>query len=251
MPINPYYSEEIHGPHQIFKLGNFELESGITLPDAKLAFKSFGKLNATRNNAILFPHIWSGTPKALEMFINENRPLDPSKYFIILPGQFANGFSSSPNNTPPPFNDGAFPAVTFGDDVRAQHRLLTKLYGITEARNLHAYQKTGVFPEGTVIVKELTLVLNPTFPDGSRTELSGRGFFNGRFNGIDVTVKDSKRLAKTNGWGFFTFGHHAQPYAQTASESPATECAGCHPANVAKTDMTWVRFYPLLREKHN
>lgn len=118
-----------------------------------------------------------------------------------------------------------------------------------EARNLQAYKKTGKFPEGTLIVKELTLVLNPAFPDGSRTEPSGRGFFNGPFNGIDATVKDSRRFAKTNGWGFFTFGHHAKPYAASAAEAPVSECAGCHMANVAKTDMTWVQFYPLLHEK--
>ena len=120
-----------------------------------------------------------------------------------------------------------------------------------EARNLDAYLKTGVFPEGTVFVKELTRVLNPTFPDGSRTEPSGRGFFNGEFNGIDATVKDSKRFAKTNGWGFFTFGHHPLPYDKVAAESSVTQCAGCHIANVAKTDMTWVQFYPMLREHAN
>jgi hypothetical protein len=118
-----------------------------------------------------------------------------------------------------------------------------------EARNFKAYKQTGKFPEGTLIVKELTLVLNPTFPDGSRTEPSGRGFFNGPFNGIDATVKDSKRFAKTNGWGFFTFGHHAMPYAASAAEAPVSECAGCHMANVAKTDMTWVQFYPVLHDK--
>jgi hypothetical protein len=118
-----------------------------------------------------------------------------------------------------------------------------------EKRNFDAYQKTGTFPEGTVLVKELTLVLNPTFPDGSRKEPSGRGYFNGAFNGMDVAVKDSKRFAATNGWGYFTFGHHAEPYAQTTAESPKSECAWCHMANVAKTDMTWVQFYPILREK--
>jgi hypothetical protein len=116
-----------------------------------------------------------------------------------------------------------------------------------EEKNVDAYLKTESFPEGTVFVKELTRVLDPTFPDGSRTEPSGRGYFNGEFNGIDVTVKDSKRFAKTNGWGFFTFGHHPLPYAKSATESPASECAGCHVAYVAKTDMTWVQFYPLLR----
>src|SRR5215470_16861679 len=116
-----------------------------------------------------------------------------------------------------------------------------------EEKNLDVYLKTGAFPEGTVLVKELTRVLNPTFPDGSRTEPSGRGYFNGAYNGMDVTVKDSKRFAKTNGWGFFNFGHHLPPCEKTAAERSATECAGCHIANVAKTDMTWIQFYPQLR----
>ena len=118
-----------------------------------------------------------------------------------------------------------------------------------EQKNVDAYLRTGSFPEGTVIVKELTRVLNPTFPDGSRQEPSGRGYFNGAYNGIDLSIKDSKRFAKTNGWGFFTFGHHPMPYNKSSAERPASECAGCHIANVAKTDMTWIQFYPLLRDK--
>jgi len=130
MTHSNYYSEERHGKHQIFELGDFVLEGGITLPAAKLAFKTQGTLNAAKNNAILFPHMWSGTSASMEIFIGEGRPIDPSKYFIILPGQFANGFSSSPSNTPAPFNGGAFPHVTIGDDVCAQHRLLTEHFGI-------------------------------------------------------------------------------------------------------------------------
>jgi hypothetical protein len=118
-----------------------------------------------------------------------------------------------------------------------------------EKKNVDAYFKTGTFPEGTVIVKELTRVLNPTFPDGSRKEPSGRGYFNGEYNGIDASVKDSKRFAQTNGWGYFTFGHHPLPYDKTSAEKHVAECAGCHLANVASTDMTWIQFYPLLRDK--
>ncbi len=118
-----------------------------------------------------------------------------------------------------------------------------------EKKNVDAYLKTGEFPEGTVIVKELTRVLDPKFPDGSRKEPSGRGFFNGELNGIDLSVKDSKRFAKTGGWGYFTFGHHPMPYDKTAKEASPTQCAGCHTTYVAKTDMTWIQFYPLLRDK--
>src|SRR5262249_43207020 len=118
-----------------------------------------------------------------------------------------------------------------------------------ERRNFDAYQKTGTFPEGTVLVKELVLLQEPAFPDGSQQAPSGRGYFDGAFNGMDVSVKDTKKFAKTNGWGYFTFGHHAEPYETTAAESSVAECAGCHIGNVAKTDMTYVQFYPVLQEK--
>jgi len=67
-----YYSEANHGPHQIFELGNYELESGITLPNAKIAYKTHGALNEARDNVVLFPHMWSGTPKAMEIFIGHD-----------------------------------------------------------------------------------------------------------------------------------------------------------------------------------
>src|SRR5258708_4557736 len=118
-----------------------------------------------------------------------------------------------------------------------------------EKKNVDVYLKTGDFPEGTVIVKELTRVLDPVFPDGSRKEPSGRGDFNGAYNVIDLSIKDSKRFAKTNGWGYFPFVHHPLPYDATSEERPVTECAGCHIANVAKTDMTWIQFYPQLRDR--
>lgn len=127
-----YYSEENHGRHEYLDLGDFPLIGGGTLPGAKLSYKTHGSLNDAKDNAILFPHMYSGTPKAMEGFIGEGRPLDPAKYFIILPGQFGNGFSSSPSNMPAPLDKGRFPQVTYGDDVVAQHRLVTEVFGITE-----------------------------------------------------------------------------------------------------------------------
>ena len=67
---------------------------------------------------------------------------------------------------------------------------------------------------------------------------------------MDVTVKDSKRYAATNNWGFYNFGHHAQPYAESAQLAARESCAGCHMAGASKTDMTWVQFYPNLRSKN-
>lgn len=119
-----------------------------------------------------------------------------------------------------------------------------------EDRNLSAYQRDGKFPEGTVIVKELVRLRGGSFPDGSASYASGRGFSPGTFNGMDVMVKDSSRYAATNGWGFFNFGHHALPYEASAKAASEAECAGCHRAGAGKTDMTWVDFYPVLRGKN-
>ena len=99
-----------------------------------------------------------------------------------------------------------------------------------QEKNLEAYQRDGVFPEGTVIVKELVRLKEAGYPDGSSDSPSGRGFGAGDFNGMDVTVKDSRRYAKTNGWGFYNFGHRALPYEATSKEASEAECAGCHRA---------------------
>ena len=106
-----------------------------------------------------------------------------------------------------------------------------------------AYPATGKWPEGTMMVKELQLVDGPAeFKDGSRFEPSGRGYFPGAVNGLDVSVKDSKRFAKTKNWGFFNFNHSAPPYLKAVAERPVGECAGCHVAN-AHEDMVYVKLY--------
>src|SRR6201984_136511 len=149
--------------------------------------------------------------------------------------------------TPEGLNDGKYNCDQPGGCTRSNFTEYHHVF--IEQKNVDAYLRTGDFPEGTVIVKELTRVLNPTFPDSSRKEPSGRGYFNGVYNGIDMSIKDSKRFEKTNGWGFFTYGHHPLPYEKTSAERPVAECAGCHTANVADTDMTWIQFYPMLRDK--
>jgi hypothetical protein len=113
-----------------------------------------------------------------------------------------------------------------------------------EPGSYEIYKKTGQFPEGTILFKELQLTLPGENPDGSRTEPSGRGYFPGPFNGADVTVKDSKRFPDTNGWGYFNFNHH-EPKASMAKVKAKSECAFCHIAS-AKKDEVWTQFYPLL-----
>ncbi len=109
------------------------------------------------------------------------------------------------------------------------------------------YRETGVFPEGTIMLKELQLTIPGDEADGSRTEVSGRGFFPGEFNGIDISVKDTQRFPEGQGWGYFNFGHHAPPYAKTAAAAPVEACAQCHIDN-ADEDMVFSRFYAPLKK---
>jgi len=115
-----------------------------------------------------------------------------------------------------------------------------------EPGSYEIFKKTGEFPEGTIMFKELQRVLGPQdFPDGSLTQPSGRGYFPGAFNGADVTVKDSKRYAQTgSNWGYYNFNHH-EPKAPTAKLRPKSECSFCHLAGAKKYE-TWTQFYRLL-----
>jgi len=153
---------------------------------------------------------------------------------LVLPSGFRKWIFMGGPITPNALNNGKAPFPEFHD-----------VY--IELENFRYYQKYGKFPEGTVLVKELALTQPGKYPDGSVDSASGRGYFPSALHGIDVMVKDSKRFGNTNDWGFFTFGHHALPYDSTAKLMPAGQCAFCHIAGVAKTDMVWVQYYPLLR----
>ena len=114
---NSYYSQDVHGPYELHDIGNLELEEGGTIRDCKLAYATFGNLNAAKDNAILIPTWYSGTSKIMEqVFIGQGRALDPDKYFIIVVNQIGGGLSTSPHNTPARRN-GEFPHVRIGDDV--------------------------------------------------------------------------------------------------------------------------------------
>ncbi|KAF7195330.1 putative acyltransferase [Pseudocercospora fuligena] len=81
--------------YSVFDLGDWKLKHGGTIPKAQIAYKTF------------------------------------DKYFIIITALFGNGQSSSPSNRK---DIRPWPEVTFYDNVRAQHELVTKKFGVSHAR---------------------------------------------------------------------------------------------------------------------
>ena len=129
--------------YKTFSLGDIELQSGVVLPDAKLTCQTYGTLNAARDNAILLPTFYTGTHKRNEGFFGEGRAMDPARHFIISVDMFGNGMSSSPSNSPPPFDGPNFPNVTLYDNIKQQQRLVTEELGIEQLALVAGWSMAG------------------------------------------------------------------------------------------------------------
>lgn len=125
--------------YKTFQLGEFTLENGTVLPDTKLTYSTQGSLNSEGDNAILLPSFYAGNHHGYDFLIGKDKALDPEKHFIIATNMFANGLSSSPSNTPPPFNGPNFPAISTRDNVAAVYRLLTEELGVTQLKAIVGY----------------------------------------------------------------------------------------------------------------
>ena len=99
-----------------FELGNFALQSNTILEKAFIGFRTYGSLNAARDNVIVFPTWYTGTNDQVEPYVGVGKALDPEKFFIVVPDMFTNGSSSSPSNTPDPHHALKFPLVTSTSD---------------------------------------------------------------------------------------------------------------------------------------
>ena len=131
-------------------LGDLALQSGATLYDAQLAWKSYGMLSPARDNVIVYPTSYTATHDDQEWLIGPGRILDPQHWFIITPDMFGNGLSSSPSN-----HDDYPALVSTADNVRAQHRLLGEQFGVTRVACAYgfsmgaqqAYHWAALFPD--------------------------------------------------------------------------------------------------------
>ena len=122
------------GDNTVFELEDFAFESGATLPNARLSYVTYGALNESKTNVVLRPSWYSGNHHGYEFLSGPGKALDPSEYFIVATDMFANGLTSSPSNTPPPFAGPDFPEIAIRDNVNTTHRLLTEELGVEHLR---------------------------------------------------------------------------------------------------------------------
>ena len=119
------------------------LDSGARLAPLEVAYKTYGRLNADKTNAVLICHALTldqhaasvhpttGKPGWWNRAIGPGLPLDPERYFIICANVVGGcmgttGPASSDPATGAPYGLG-FPVITIGDMVRAQAMLVEAL----------------------------------------------------------------------------------------------------------------------------
>lgn len=122
--------------------GPFPLELGGELEGVTVAYETYGKLNARKDNAILICHALSGDshvakhndqdePGWWELLIGPGRPVDTNRYFVICSNLLggcrgSTGPGSLNPKTGRPYG-GDFPTITVRDMVEAQRLLIDSL----------------------------------------------------------------------------------------------------------------------------
>lgn len=103
------------------------------------------------------------------------------------------------------------------------------------------WKKNGEFRDGTILVKELVSV-------GSKAAVSGNGYFEGNFVGLEATIKSSKHFPNEPGnWAYFSFSTPDHKTLTTSAKAfPKEACNACHQVS-AETDWVFTQYYPVLR----
>ena len=127
----------------LFSNTNCTLDSGYNLENFKIAYKSFGKLNKNKNNAILVCHALTGDQFVTgknpitnkdgwwTRMVGPNKPIDTNKYFIICTNVLGGCVGSTgPKEINVKTNSHFgtdFPSITIRDMVKAQKYLIDAL----------------------------------------------------------------------------------------------------------------------------
>ncbi|GAA5140561.1 hypothetical protein GCM10023320_78370 [Pseudonocardia adelaidensis] len=256
-------------PHHVHEIPDLTLACGSTLRPARIAYQTYGTLNAAKDNAIVYPTWYSGRHWDNEWLIGEDKALDPNRWFIIVPNMLGNGLSSSPSNTPPPWDRARFPQIAVRDNVAAQHRLVTEVFGIEKLALVlgwsmgagQTYQWAVSHPEMVQRILPFcgsarTAPHNRVFLDSLRYALrADAAFAEGWYEPDALPVRGLRAFARIYaGWGFSQAfywdevcgGSSASPPSRTsrsgsgrASSSTAGTRTTCSPCSTRGGTATW------------
>ena len=124
-------------------LGEFHLESGASIQNCRVGYRTFGKLNAEKSNAVLFPTWFGGTTEDLISLIGPGKLIDSSKYFVITVDALGDGVSTSPSNSQSQPHM-KFPALTIRDMVNSQHQLAKDVLHLPHLRAVMGISMGGM-----------------------------------------------------------------------------------------------------------
>jgi homoserine O-acetyltransferase/O-succinyltransferase len=134
---------QAEGAQQFAELGDFRLGNGSVIRDFRLGYRTLGKLNAERSNAILWPSWLGGKSEDLLPSVGPDKWVDSTRYFVILVDAIGDGMTSSPSNsTKQPLLK--FPEFTIRDMVESEHRLATDVLHLSHVRAVMGLSMGGM-----------------------------------------------------------------------------------------------------------
>src|SRR5262249_33446976 len=134
---------QTEGAQQFADLGDLRLRNGGVIRDFRLGYRTFGKLNAEKSNAILWPSWLGGKSQDLVQFIGPTKVVDISRYFVILVDAIGDGVTTSPSNSKSqPLMK--FPEFTIRDMVESEHRLATEILHLSHLRAVMGLSMGGM-----------------------------------------------------------------------------------------------------------
>ncbi len=117
------------------RIGDLPLESGDTLYECSVGFRTFGTLNKERSNAILYCTWYMGTSADIERSVGGDGYPDTLQFFVIVADALSNGVSSSPSNSTRQPGE-RFPTISMHDMVVSQYRMVKKEFGIAQLHGI-------------------------------------------------------------------------------------------------------------------
>jgi homoserine O-acetyltransferase/O-succinyltransferase len=131
-------SEMRDGAQEFASFGDFRLQNGSVIHDFRIGYRTVGRLNGPKSNAVLFPSWLGGTSQDLLTMIRSGGWLNPNEYFVIFIDAIGNGVTSSPSNSKvQSLMD--FPQFTIRDMVEAEHQLAVDVFHLS-----HVHAVVGI-----------------------------------------------------------------------------------------------------------